>query len=144
MHVRELMSGALVTVRPNTPVLDARHLMVEKRIRHLLVTSEDGLLQGIVTDRDIRLNLPSQASSLSVWEMNYLLMRLEVAKVMTASVITVGPDREARDAAQLMLDHRIGALPVVDGGRLVGIVTETDLLRAFVRSADQAAALRGR
>src|SRR6185437_14025724 len=108
--------------------------MVEHRIRHLVVTSDGGELLGIVTDRDIRLNLPSQATSLSVWEMNYLLTRLTVEKVMTTSVITVGPDRSARDAAELMLDHRIGALPVVDGGRLIGIVTETDLLRAFVKS----------
>ncbi|HXJ79520.1 MAG TPA: CBS domain-containing protein [Candidatus Methylomirabilis sp.] len=142
MRVRELMTGAVITVRPDSPVLDARHLMVEKRIRHLLVTNDRGELAGIVTDRDIRLNLPSQATSLSVWEMNYLLTRLTVDKVMTVSVVIVGPDREARDAAQLMLDHQIGALPVVDGGRLVGIVTETDLLRAFVRSADAARALR--
>jgi acetoin utilization protein AcuB len=142
MRVRELMTGALITVRPDTPVLDARHLMVQERIRHLLVTNERGELMGIVTDRDIKLNLPSQATSLSVWELNHLLTRLMVEKVMTQSVITVGPDREARDAAQLMLDHTIGALPVVDGGRLVGIVTETDLLRAFVKSADKTAALR--
>jgi acetoin utilization protein AcuB len=142
MRVRELMTGALITVRPDTPVLDARHLMVQERIRHLLVTDERGELMGIVTDRDIKLNLPSQATSLSVWELNHLLTRLTVGKVMTQSVITVGPDREARDAAQLMLDHTIGALPVVDGGRLVGIVTETDLLRAFVKSADKTAALR--
>jgi acetoin utilization protein AcuB len=142
MRVRELMTGALITVRPDTPVLDARHLMVQERIRHLLVTNERGELMGIVTDRDIKLNLPSQATSLSVWELNHLLTRLTVGKVMTQSVITVGPDREARDAAQLMLDHTIGALPVVDGGRLVGIVTETDLLRAFVKSADKTAALR--
>jgi acetoin utilization protein AcuB len=144
MRVRELMTGALITARPDMPVLDARHLMIEKRIRHLLVTSESGELLGIVTDRDIRLNLPSQATSLSVWELNYLLTRLMVGKVMTQSVITVGPDREVRDAALLMLDHRIGALPVVDGGRLIGIVTETDLLRAFVRSADETMALRAR
>ncbi len=144
MRVRELMTGALITARPDMPVLDARHLMIEKRIRHLLVTNESGELLGIVTDRDIRLNLPSQATSLSVWELNYLLTRLMVGKVMTQSVITVGPDREARDAAVLMLDHRIGALPVVDGGRLIGIVTETDLLRAFVRSADETIALRAR
>ena len=142
MLVRELMTGAVVTVRPDMPVLDARHLMIEKRIRHLIVTSDRDELLGIVTDRDIRLNLPSQATSLSVWEMNYLLTRLTVGTVMTTSVITVGPDRAARDAAQLMLDHRIGALPVVDTGRLIGIVTETDLLRAFVRSADAARALR--
>jgi len=143
MRVRELMTGAPITVAPDTPMLDARHLMMKKRIRHLLVM-ENGELAGIVTDRDIRLNLPSQATSLSVWEVNHLLTKLTVGKVMTASVITVGPDRQARDAAQLMLDHKIGALPVVDGGLLIGIVTETDLLRAFVRSADEAAALRSR
>ena len=136
------MTGALITARPDMPVLDARHLMVEKRIRHLVVTDERGELAGIITDRDIRLNLPSQATSLSVWEMNYLLTRLTVGKVMTAAVITVGPDRDARDAAQLMLDHRIGALPVVDGGRPIGIVTETDLLRAFVKSADSPRSVR--
>jgi CBS domain-containing protein len=90
-------------------VLDARHLMLERRIRHLPVTDEGGLLVGIVTDRDIRLNLPSQATSLSVWEINHLLARLTVQKVMTQSVLTVGPDRGAKDAAQLMLDHTIGA-----------------------------------
>ena len=143
MRVRELMTGAIIAVGPDTPMLDARHLMVKERIRHLLVTEGDRLV-GIVTDRDIRLNLPSQATSLSVWEVNHLLTKLTIGKVMTTSVITVGPDREARDAAQLMLEHRIGALPVVDGGRTIGIVTETDMLRAFVRSADEAAALRSR
>jgi acetoin utilization protein AcuB len=113
-------------------VLEARQLMLKARIRHLLVTDEGGLLVGIVTDRDIRLNLPSQATSLSVWEINHLLTKLTVGEVMTRGVITIGPDREARDAAVLMLDHSIGALPVMDGGRLVGIVTEADILRGFV------------
>ena len=142
MRVRELMTVALITAVPETPVLDARSLMQKERIRHLLVTDKRSELLGIVTDRDIRLNLPSQATSLSVWEINHLLTRLTLDKVMTRSVITVGPDREAHDAARLMLEHRIGALPVVDGGRLIGIVTETDLLQAFVRIAEQAAALR--
>jgi len=142
MRVRQLMTGALITAEPDTAVLDARSLMQKERIRHLLVTDKRGELLGIVTDRDIRLNLPSQATSLSVWEINHLLTRLTLDKIMTRSVITVGPDREARDAAQLMLEHSIGALPVVDAGRLIGIVTETDLLRAYVRSADAAAALR--
>jgi acetoin utilization protein AcuB len=143
MRVRELMTGGVITVGPDTAVLDARHLMVKERIRHLLVT-EGHMLVGMITDRDIRLNLPSQATSLSVWEVNHLLTKLTVGKVMTRSVITVGPDREARDAAQLMLDHKIGALPVLEGERLVGIVTETDMLRAFVKHADEAAALRTR
>jgi acetoin utilization protein AcuB len=143
MRVRELMTGGVITVGPDTAVLDARHLMVKERIRHLLVT-EGHMLVGMITDRDIRLNLPSQATSLSVWEVNHLLTKLTVGKVMTRSVITVGPDREARDAAQLMLDHKIGALPVLEGEHVVGIVTETDMLRAFVKHADEAAALRPR
>lgn len=133
MIVRELMTKAVISVPPWMPMLDARALMTKERIRHLPVTSPDGTLLGIVTDRDIRLNLPSQATSLSVWEINHLLAKLTVDGVMTEAVITVRPDRPARDAAQLMLDHQIGALPVEEGGRLVGIVTETDLLRAFIR-----------
>jgi acetoin utilization protein AcuB len=133
MLVREIMSPAPIVVPPDTPLLEARQLMARQRIRHLLVT-EGSLLTGILTDRDIRLNLPSQATTLSVWEINYLLTELTVGKVMTRCVLTVGPDRDARDAAQLLLEHKIGALPVVDGGRVVGIVTETDMLRAFVRA----------
>ena len=135
MKVGELMTGGnLITARPGTPVLDARQTMLKERIRHLLVTEEGGLLLGIVTDRDIRLNLPSQATSLSMWEVNYLLAKLTVDKVMTRSVIITGPDQDAHDAARLLLEHKIGALPVLDGEHLIGIVTETDILRAFARS----------
>jgi acetoin utilization protein AcuB len=131
MLVRDVMTRPLVTARPETSIVDARVLMTRERIRHLLVTDEEGDLLGVVTDRDIRLHLPSPATSLSVWEMNYLLARLRVGEVMTTAVITVGPNREAREAARLMVDHKIGALPVRDAGRLTGIVTETDLLRIF-------------
>jgi len=137
MKVRELMSGAPITVSPDTTVFDARRLMLKERIRHLLVT-EDRRLVGIITDRDIRLNLPSQATSLSVWEVNYLLARLTVGQAMTKSVIITGPDREARAAAQLMLEHKVGALPVLDGEHLIGILTETDILRAFARAPEAA------
>jgi acetoin utilization protein AcuB len=131
MKVSELITGPPITVSPDTSVFDARVLMQRKRIRHLLVTSPDRLI-GIVTDRDIRLNLPSPATSLSVWEVNYLVARLTVADVMTRTVIVVGPDRDAREAARLMLYHKIGALPVTDGDVLIGIVTETDLIRAYL------------
>jgi acetoin utilization protein AcuB len=134
MKVRDLMTAKPITAGPDMPVLEARQIMLGKRIRHLLVTDGPKLL-GIVTDRDIRLNLPSPATSLSIWEINYLLARLTVASVMTKALVTVSPGGDLRDAAVLMLDHRIGALPVVDGGALVGIVTETDLLRAFVKTA---------
>jgi CBS domain-containing protein len=85
---------------------------------------------GIVTDRDVRLNLPSPATSLSVWEVNALLAKLTVREIMSRSVIVVDPDRPAAEAARIMIDHKIGALPVVDGGRLAGIVTESDFVRA--------------
>ena len=134
MDVKELMTAPAITAPPTMPVLEARQLMIDKQIRHLLVTDGPKLL-GIVTDRDIRLNLPSPATSLSVWEINYLLARMTVESAMTRAVITVDPRRDARGAAQLMLYHKIGALPVVDGATLVGIITETDLLRAFVKSA---------
>ena len=141
MHVRDLMTRALVTAPPETTVTDARALMARERIRHLLVT-EAGRLAGLVTDRDIRLNLASPATSLSVWELNFLLARLTVGQVMTKSLLVVDPDREAREAARIMLDHRIGALPVLEGDRLVGILTESDLVRAFAESETPAAAAR--
>jgi len=124
------MSPIVISVPGSTPVLEARALMLKEGFRHLLIV-EDGRVYGIVTDRDIRLNLPSPATSLSVWEVNYLLARLTVAEVMTKSVIVIDPERDAREAARIMIDHKIGALPVMEGDRLVGIVTETDLLRAL-------------
>ena len=134
MYVRDLMTPNPITVHPDTLVLEARRIMLKERIRHLLVV-EDERLVGIVTDRDIRLNLPSKATSLSVWELNHLLAQLTVGKVMSPTVIAIGPAREAADAARLMLDHRIGGVPVVDFGRVIGIVTETDIVRAFVEHA---------
>ncbi len=142
MLVRDLMTPDPITAVPETPVFEARQEMVRRRIRHLLVM-EHGRLVGMVTDRDIRLNLPSQATSLSVWEVNYLLANLTVASVMTKTVITVGPDRDAAEAARLMLEHRIGGLPVVDGERVIGILTETDIVRAFAELAERGVAAPG-
>ena len=124
------MTPAPFTVAPSLSVLEARSEMTRRSIRHLLVT-DHSVLVGIVTDRDIRLALPSPATSLSIWEVNYLVARLTVGEIMTKTVITVDPDRDIRDAARLMIEHKIGALPVALGGRLLGIVTETDLLRAL-------------
>ena len=111
--------------------------MVEERIRHLVVV-DDARVVGIVTDRDVRLNLPSPATSLSVWELNYLLHKLTVGGVMTTSVIVVNPDRPIAEAARIMLDHKIGALPVVEDGRLVGIITESDFVRAMAEPSHAA------
>jgi CBS domain-containing protein len=128
MRVKDLMSFKPITVDPETPMLEARQRMADARIRHLVVT-EGSRVAGIVTDRDIRLNLASPATSLSVWELNALLAKLTVGEVMSRSVIVVEGDRPIAEAARLMIDHKIGALPVVDGGRLVGIVTESDFVR---------------
>jgi acetoin utilization protein AcuB len=144
MRVKDLITGPPITVTPETPVLEARRIMQVRCIRHLPVV-EDRRLVGIVTDRDIRLNMPSPATSLSVWEVNYLLARLTVREVMTTTVIVVEPERDAHEAAGLLLSEKIGALPVLDGGRLVGVVTETDFLRAFVNEPllNDAAEARG-
>jgi acetoin utilization protein AcuB len=140
--IRELMTGGLITVRAETSVRQARDLLAKEGIRHLLVTGPGGVLAGIVTDRDIRLNLPSRATSLSAQEITHLLSRLTVGEIMTRSVITIGPDRPARDGAQLTREHKIGALPVLDDGHLVGIITETDIVRAFVRTTAPASGFR--
>jgi CBS domain-containing protein len=129
MKVCDLMTAKPITVDPEMPMLDARRRMADARIRHLVVT-EGSRVVGIVTDRDIRLNLPSPATTLSVWEINALLAKLTVGEVMSRAVIVVDSDRPAAEAARLMIDHKIGALPVVDGGRLAGIVTESDFVRA--------------
>jgi acetoin utilization protein AcuB len=142
MMIRELMTGGLITVRPETSVQQARDLLAKERIRHLPVTGRGGVLAGIVTDRDIRLNLPSRATSLSAQEITHLLSRLTVGEIMTRSVVTIGPDRPAREGAQLMLDHKVGALPVLDDGHLIGIITETDIVRAFVRTTAPASSFR--
>lgn len=134
MRVGDLMTPNPTTAPPTLSVLEARELMRSQRIRHLLVT-EDEKLVGIITDRDIRQNLPSQATSLSVWEVNYLLGRLTVGEVMTRTVITVDPERPATDAAQIILDHKIGALPVLEGHRVVGILTESDFVLGFMQMA---------
>ena len=128
MRVRDLMSFKPITVDPETPMLEARQRMADARIRHLVVT-EGSRVVGIVTDRDIRLNLASPATSLSVWELNALLAKLTVGEIMTRSVMVVEGERSVAEAARIMLDHKIGALPVVDGGRLAGIVTESDFVR---------------
>ena len=137
MRVRDLMTAKPITVDPETPILEARQRMLRERIRHLVVL-DDARVVGIVTDRDVRLNLPSPATSLSVWEINYLLPGVTVGGVMTTSVMVVDPDRPIAEAARIMMDHKIGALPVVEEGRLVGIITESDFVRAMAGSSHAA------
>ncbi len=130
--VKEWMTRELVTARPETTLPEAHKLMEENNIRRLPVL-EDGRLVGIVTRGDVRGAEPSQATSLSIWELNYLLSKLKIGEIMTRYPITVSPGATIREAAQLMLDNKISGLPVVgDGGRVVGIITESDIFRLVV------------
>jgi acetoin utilization protein AcuB len=130
MQVSEWMTPAPLTVAPSTPFSKVQELMLRRRIRHLPVV-EEGRLVGIITDRDVRTVQPSPATSLATREMHYLFDRLTVRAVMTRPVLTVTAHEPLAEAVRLMLENRIGGLPVIDGERLVGILTEVDLLRAF-------------
>ncbi len=132
MQVRERMSPNPITIPPDTSVPDALRLMRDKRVRRLPVIDKQGKLAGIVSDKDLLLASPSPATTLAVWEIPELLGKLKVSSVMTRPVITVGPDTPLEEAARIMADRRIGGLPVMDGGRLVGIITETDLFKALL------------
>ena len=132
--MREKIQKNPVTVTPEASFYEARNLIHEKGIRHLPVVDKNNSLVGIVTDRDIREAAPSDATLLSVQELNYLLGKLKVSSFMTpkAKLITITPDTLIEEAVQLMHDNKIGCLPVVEGKKLYGIFTETDALDHLV------------
>lgn len=131
MRVRDKMTLNPITVEPTTPVAEALRLMEGRKIRRLPVL-QDGQLVGIVTLLDLMRVSASPATTLSIYELRYLLDKLTVQEAMTRRVITVAPDAPIEQAALLMREHKIGGLPVVEDGRLVGIITETDIFDAFV------------
>lgn len=132
MQVAERMRTAVVLVRPSDSVRAAWGLLREHRIRHLPVV-EDGRLVGIVTDRDIRLVFPSAVTSEDKEQDPFdALEKVSVSQIMTKRVFTVTPETSIAVAARLLLERRIGGLPVVQGDLLVGIITKTDILAAFV------------
>lgn len=132
MFVRDEMSSPVVTVPPDMPFQDALRLMQQQNFRRLPVVDDKGKLVGIVAERDLLYASPSPATSLSVWEMNYMLSKIKVNRLMTPDVITTTPETTIEDAAHLMVANRIGGLPVVEGGKVVGIITETDIFKILV------------
>ncbi len=132
MLVRERMTPNPVTVTPETSLTDAMHLMREKKVRRLPVLDGRGHLVGIVSDGDLLYASPSPVTSLSVWEIHGLLERLKMNQIMTREVITVTEDTPLEEAARIMADKRIGGLPVMKSDKLTGIITETDIFKAFV------------
>ncbi|MGH7383014.1 MAG: CBS domain-containing protein [Candidatus Methylomirabilales bacterium] len=132
MQVAERMRTAVILVRPSDSVQTALKLLGEQKIRHLPVV-EDGKLVGIVTDRDIRLVFPSAVTADNKEQDPFdALEKVSVGQIMTKRVFTVTPETSIADAARLLLERRIGGLPVVQGDLLVGIITKTDILAAFV------------
>lgn len=132
--LREKIQKNPVTISPDASFFEARNLIHEKGVRHLPVVDKNGKLVGIVTDRDIREAAPSDATLLSVQELNYLLGKLKVSAFMTPKdkLLTITPDALIEEAVQLMHDHKVGCLPVIEGEKLYGIFTETDALNHLV------------
>ncbi|MGC4152632.1 MAG: CBS domain-containing protein [Propionicimonas sp.] len=131
MFVKLRMTAHPFTVTPETTLPEAIALMEAKGVRHLPVVRE-GRVVGILAPGDIAAAGPSRATTLSAHELNYLLAKLKVSRVMTRDPVTISPDALLEEAAVLMRDHKVEILPVVDGDELVGIITESAILDAFI------------
>jgi acetoin utilization protein AcuB len=133
-YIRERMQKNPITIGPDASFYEARAIIRDKGIRHLPVVDKHHHLVGLVTDRDIREAAPSDATTLSVHELHYLLGKLKVSAFMTPrnKLITITRDTIIEKAVQLMHDHKIGCLPILDGEKLLGLITETDILDLFV------------
>jgi len=131
MLVGERMSRPIISITKDMPIHDALALFKKERIRRAPVL-QDGKLIGIVSDKDLLHATPSQVTSLSVWEMNYMLSKITVKEVMTRKVLTVQADTPIAEAARLMADNKIGGVPVMKADKVVGMITETDLFKIFL------------
>jgi acetoin utilization protein AcuB len=131
MLVKEIMTPNPVTVEPDMFITDAQKLMKEDNIRHLPVVQEGKGMLGLITRDALNRALPSELTTLSIWEINYQLARIKVRDVMVKKVISVTEDVTVEEAARIMIDRKIGSLPVMRDGMLAGIVTEIDLLGAL-------------
>ncbi len=131
--VRDRMTSAVVTLTADVPFQEALKLMQQRAIRRIPIVATNGTVIGIVSERDLLHAAPSPATSLNIWEMNYLLSKLKLGDLMTKRVVTVTPQTHLQEAAALMLKHKVGGLPVLNEDRtLAGIITETDIFRVFV------------
>jgi len=132
MLVRDRMTRHPITIREDASVDEALRLMHEERIRRLPVIDKHGHMVGIVSELDLLKVSPSPATSLSIYEIPYLLAKIKMKDVMTRDVITVTEDTPLEEAARIMADNKIGGLPVMREGKLVGIITETDMFKIFL------------
>ncbi len=133
MRIRDFMTKNPITVDSETLVLDAQKIMRENNIRRLPVVDK-GKLVGIVTQHDLLMAAPSPATSLSVHELHYLLAKMKIKEIMKKNPITVSPDTTFEEAFKIGQEKKIGSFPVVENGKLVGIVTESDIVRFVTRA----------
>ncbi|MDP2279788.1 MAG: CBS and ACT domain-containing protein [Nitrospirota bacterium] len=131
MFVSDWMTKRVFTISPDDSITDAVKLMREKCIKHIPVI-KDEKLKGIISDRDIKEFTPSKATTLDVYELHYLLAKTKVKEVMKSKVVTTAPDVPVEEAAMIMYDEGIGCLPVMEQGRLEGIISDKDIYRALV------------
>jgi acetoin utilization protein AcuB len=131
MFVGERMSRPVISVSPDMPINDVLAMFKKEHIRRAPVV-KDGKLVGIVSERDLLNASPSSATTLSVWEINYLISKVKVKEVMTKKVISVDKEMPIEEAARIMADKKIGGLPVMDRDKVVGMITETDLFKVFL------------
>jgi acetoin utilization protein AcuB len=132
MLVGERMTRDPVVIHDDTPIDEAMKIMRDNKVRRLPVLNDKGALVGIVSERDLLYASPSPATSLSIHEIHYLISKITVDEVMIKDVITVSEYTPLEEAARIMADNKIGGLPVVSNGKLVGIITETDLFKIFL------------
>jgi acetoin utilization protein AcuB len=133
MRIKDIMTKNPITVESDTLVLEAQKMMREHNIRRLPIVDK-GKLTGIVTQHDLLAASPSPATSLSVYELNYLLSKMKVKDIMKKNPVTVGPDTPFEEALRIGQDKKIGSFPVVENGKLVGITTESDIVRVLTRA----------
>ncbi|MBN1847403.1 MAG: CBS domain-containing protein [Deltaproteobacteria bacterium] len=134
MHVGRIMKTDLVTVSMETSLLEAREILMEKKIAHLLVVDNNKKLLGVVSDRNLKENWASKVTTLSAHELNYLLDKVNVGMIMSKAVITTTPDTTIERAAHILQTNRISALPVLANGDLVGIITTNDVLGIILQA----------
>jgi acetoin utilization protein AcuB len=132
MLVKDRMTPKPVTIRTDTNLKEALDLVRSSPFRHLPVLDENDKLVGIVTEKSLVYASPTPSTTLSVFEVDYILSRTKVGQIIQGTVITVGPDLPIEEAARLMIDHRFGCLPVVEDDKLIGIISDTDIFRVFV------------
>jgi CBS domain-containing membrane protein len=134
-RVRDLMTEPVFTLSPNDTLECAQELMDARRIRHVPVVDEDGDLVGLVTQRDLARTVLGRVDALPISARHSILSSRRVRDMMTREVATADPDTDAYEAAATIFENKFGCLPVVEGSRLVGILTEADFVRRFLENA---------